>query len=219
MEGIKRGPGRPQAIAPAQRREKIIDVAGSIFITEGYSSTNMETIAQRCGMSKKTLYQVFENKEALFSALICDVQRYEENPHQTQGIGAVENDLFGTLLRIAEWTLAPRQIGLTRLVIAESLASPALAEQFRGHAIEQGRRMIRESLVRSLKKGRRKNVAEIEAMTAFAFGAAIAELQLRALVGEDISSARMKASLSKHIEHVVRLVLPEGCSASHPLTE
>jgi len=211
MEGIKRGPGRPQAIAPAQRRDKIIDVAASIFIAEGYSSTNMETIAQRCGMSKKTLYQVFENKEALFSALICDVQRYEENPQQEQEISAVENDLFGTLLRIAEWTLAPRQIGLTRLVIAESLASPALAEQFRGHAIEQGRRTIRECLARSLKKGQRKNVAEIEAMTAFAFGAAIAELQLRALVGEDISSARTKASLSQRIEAVVGRLFSDLC--------
>ena len=204
MEGIKRGPGRPQAIAPAERREKIIDVAGSIFIAEGYSSTNMETIAQRCGMSKKTLYQVFESKEALFAALICDVRRYEDTSQQAQATDA--DNLSGTLLRIAEWTLAPRQIGLTRLVIAESLAAPALAEQFRGHAIEQGRRMIRESLARTWKKDRKKSAAQIEAMAAFAFGAAIAELQLRALVGEDISSSRAKSSLSKRIERVVDLV-------------
>lgn len=214
MEGIKRSPGRPQAIAPAERREKIIDVAGSIFIAEGYGSTNMETIAQRCGMSKKTLYQVFESKEALFAALICDVRRYEATLRQAQAIDAGDHDLAGTLLGIAEWTLAPRQIGLTRLVIAESLAAPALAEQFRGHAIEQGRRMIRESLARTWKKERKKSAAQIEAMAAFAFGAAIAELQLRALVGEDISSARAKASLSKRIEAVVGLIFPEVYSAS-----
>ncbi|MBZ8143321.1 hypothetical protein CLD22_26100, partial [Rubrivivax gelatinosus] len=55
MEAKKRGPGRPQAISAKDRRAKILETAGGLFIEDGYGSTNMEKIALRCGMSKKTL--------------------------------------------------------------------------------------------------------------------------------------------------------------------
>ena len=208
METEKRGPGRPQALSLSERRNKILDAAGQLFIEEGYTASNMERIAQRCGMSKKTVYQAFESKEKLFAALVCDVDTHETAVPSTQDATAnsPQKHLSEVLLQLAEWVLAPRQIGLTRLVIAEALSVPDLAAQFRGHAVERGRRMIRECM-EQISAGREvKSNEDLEELASMAFGAVIADLQLRALVGEDVSVATARESLMKRINIVVRIL-------------
>jgi len=208
METGKRGPGRPQALSPSERRARILDAAGQLFIEEGYTASNMERVAQRCGMSKKTVYQAFESKEKLFAALVCDVDTHESAIPSVRETTAIspQKRLSDVLLQLAEWVLAPRQIGLTRLVIAEALSVPDLAAQFRGHAIERGRRMIRECMA-EVSAGREvKSSEDLEELASMAFGAVIADLQLRALVGEDISVASVRASLMKRINIVVRIL-------------
>ncbi|MBK1713777.1 TetR/AcrR family transcriptional regulator [Rubrivivax gelatinosus] len=204
MEAKKRGPGRPQAISAKDRRAKILETAGGLFIEDGYGSTNMEKIALRCGMSKKTLYQAFDSKEALLAALVCDVQRHEDEPLVASAATDSAESLYDALLKLAGWVLAPRQIGLTRLVIAESLAVPELARQFREEAIERGRRLIRDSIGRSI--GKHQGGDDLELIASITFGAAIADLQLRALVGEDISAHQERNSLAARIRYVVELV-------------
>jgi AcrR family transcriptional regulator len=206
MKENKRGPGRPKTISLVERRSKILDAAGDLFIEESYSATNMEQIALRCGMSKKTLYQTFESKEALFAALVCDVDRYKDEHQKAPGPLTPERNLAEVLLQLAEWVLAPRQIGLTRLVIAESLAAPDLAAHFRGHAIEHGRRLISECLNSPSVEGNPIRVESVEELASIAFGAVIADLQLRALVGEDISTASERTSLVGRINRVVKLI-------------
>jgi len=205
METIKRGPGRPQALAPGERRARILEAAAQLFIEDGYESTNMERVAQRCGMSKKTLYQNFDSKDTLFAALVCDVEQYEDSsvsPSPGQSLSQV-------LLQLAQWVLAPRQIGLTRLVIAGAPSIPDVAARFREHAVERGRRMIRECLARSQPHHHERQElkdGELEALASMVFGAAIADLQLRALIGEDISAASETAALTDRIHTVARLV-------------
>ena len=62
--------GRPCQIAEPERRQLLLDAAESVFVELGYSSASMDDIAHRAGMSKKTLYRLFETKEALFAAVI-----------------------------------------------------------------------------------------------------------------------------------------------------
>jgi len=204
MEAMKRGPGRPQTISSTERRAKILDAAGTLFIEDGYSSTNMEKIALSCGMSKKTLYQAFESKEALLAALVCDVQSHEDESQAALAATDSDKSLYDALLDLADWVLAPRQIGLTRLVIAESLAVPELAKQFREESIERGRRLIRHSIGRSMVN--HQGSEDIELLASITFGAAIADLQLRALVGEDISALQERNNLAARIRYVVQLV-------------
>src|SRR5258708_8265305 len=63
--------GRPCQIAEPKRRQLLLDAAESVFVELGYSSASMDDIARRAGMSKKTLYRLFETKEALFAAVIA----------------------------------------------------------------------------------------------------------------------------------------------------
>jgi len=46
-------------------KEKIIQKASELFLTYGFKSVTMDDIANNLGMSKKTIYQHFENKTKL----------------------------------------------------------------------------------------------------------------------------------------------------------
>lgn len=205
MTESKKTLGRPQTISLEERRSLILESAGQLFIDDGYNSTNMDKIAQRCGMSKKTLYQVFENKEALFSALVCDVTRHETETSLLDTEITSSKDLKTVLTQLAGWVLQPRQIGFVRLVIAEALVTPDLATRFRNHAIEHGRQLIRQCIEKLVGQKNDKNLIA-EELASIVFGAVIADLQLRCLVGEDITEIAGTEAIADRIERVVNIV-------------
>lgn len=49
-------------------REKILEVASELFLNLGFKSVTMDDIASEMGISKKTIYQHFENKTKLVEA-------------------------------------------------------------------------------------------------------------------------------------------------------
>jgi len=72
-------------------REKIIHSASDLFITYGFKSVTMDDIANKLGISKKTIYQHFENKTKLVEAVtlakfeiiscgIDEICQFEKNP-------------------------------------------------------------------------------------------------------------------------------------------
>jgi AcrR family transcriptional regulator len=54
----------------SEKRQKIVDRSRSLFMMRGVSPLTMEEIAALQGISKRTLYRYFPNKEALVSAAI-----------------------------------------------------------------------------------------------------------------------------------------------------
>jgi AcrR family transcriptional regulator len=51
-------------------RTAILNAAGEIFARYGFKKASVEEIARRAGVGKGTIYLYFENKEALFEAII-----------------------------------------------------------------------------------------------------------------------------------------------------
>lgn len=49
-------------------REKILEIASEMFLNLGFKSVTMDDIANEMGISKKTIYQHFENKTKLVEA-------------------------------------------------------------------------------------------------------------------------------------------------------
>src|SRR6185436_11865592 len=62
--------GRPRQLDESERRRRLIEAAEKVFVQMGYGAANVDDIAGRAAMSKKTLYQVFPTKESLFAAVI-----------------------------------------------------------------------------------------------------------------------------------------------------
>ena len=64
------------------RRERLIAAAEHVFVEMGYGAASMDGIARRAGMSKKTIYQVFETKQDLFAAVIESAARRACRDHR-----------------------------------------------------------------------------------------------------------------------------------------
>jgi len=122
--------------APASRRpektEKIVEAAGQLFREQGYGAVSMDQIARDAGVSKATVYAHFESKERLFAAII----EHGCTTYLEGIVPAVEqlDDMREALTRIARsienFLLAPKTLGIYRVIIAEGPRFPELAQAF-----------------------------------------------------------------------------------------
>ena len=63
------------------QKERIIDQAMQMFATQGIKSVRMDDIAQHLGVSKRTLYELFGDKEGL---LYLAMERYIPGTDETE---------------------------------------------------------------------------------------------------------------------------------------
>lgn len=68
-------PGRPALTAPqvAERRRAISDAALTLFLSEGYDAVSIRRVADRAGVTPKTLYNYFDSKLALLLSLWSEI--------------------------------------------------------------------------------------------------------------------------------------------------
>lgn len=63
-------PGQPDdTVNPVDKRQQILDAATRVFLQRGYGETSMERVAQESASARRTLYNQFKSKEALFEAM------------------------------------------------------------------------------------------------------------------------------------------------------
>lgn len=58
-------------------QQQIIEESLLLFAHHGYENTSLSNIAERVGIKKPSLYNHFRNKEAIFSAVLQDVEERE----------------------------------------------------------------------------------------------------------------------------------------------
>jgi AcrR family transcriptional regulator len=63
-----------QAERAASTRAKIVAVARRLFATHGFAGTSTEAVLEQSRVSRGALYHHFENKEALFAAVMEEVE-------------------------------------------------------------------------------------------------------------------------------------------------
>lgn len=85
-------------IQSANVREQIIMVAAEMFHQQGIRSVTMDSIAHRLVMSKRTLYQVFADKESLL--LACLIQHEEEVLEQLEQVYEQTKNVLEFLLLV-----------------------------------------------------------------------------------------------------------------------
>jgi AcrR family transcriptional regulator len=75
----ERGRGRPPI---PELRERILAAAEALFSTRGFHGTGLRDIAERAGVAVGNVYTHFPTKEALFEALMGDLERRYIAPDQ-----------------------------------------------------------------------------------------------------------------------------------------
>ena len=130
-----------------RKRAQIIQAAGTLFLEAGYGATSMDAIAAKAGVSKRTVYAHFANKEALFIAIMD--RRCAElsglDPDATErpadGVGRIfdgldPTDLEAALRRIGtrflDIVLSEDPMRLFRVVVAEAERFPELGRLYHG---------------------------------------------------------------------------------------
>jgi AcrR family transcriptional regulator len=121
----------PDAGSPsAERIAQLLAVAKRTFGEKGFAATTMDDIAGAAGMSKKTLYKLFDSKSDLFRAMLTDnLQRFQFGVASRPGIPVID-ELREAMCFIADVVFSPDEIALHRLIVAERKQSPALAGIF-----------------------------------------------------------------------------------------
>jgi TetR/AcrR family transcriptional regulator of autoinduction and epiphytic fitness len=196
-------PGRPKQLSDEERRRLLIDAAEHVFLEKGYYAAKIDDIACRAGMSKKTIYQVFAAKEALFEALLSDrfavltlpVEQDDREP------AAALEDL---LLTVALFALSPRQISLTRLLIAEAQRSPEMARALQRQGLSRGEGTLEKWFALQAALGTLKIDDPVEAAHMI-FGLAFGHLHLFMLM--NAKSIPTRAEIKARVRTAVALFL------------
>jgi AcrR family transcriptional regulator len=123
-------PNRPEKTAA------ILDGAMQVFLEQGYAGTTMDKVASAARVSKPTVYNHFQDKEALFNALMeklvlekewakcpLDLQNFSSEPANIV-LKRIANEVLDNCTNSCE------QMTFIRLVIGESGRFPELSKSF-----------------------------------------------------------------------------------------
>ncbi len=112
-------------------RETILATSRDVFLRHGFTDASMDTIAQRSGVSKTTLYAHFESKEALFNQVVVDA--VTEHGDEAAALldlpsgGGLRDRLAAISGRILAMLMEPAAVALARLCVIEGTRMPRLS--------------------------------------------------------------------------------------------
>ncbi len=115
----------------AAKRDAILDAATSAFRDEGYETTSMDRIAELAQVSKRTVYNHFGSKEALFLAvvdqLVSHAKALKKVPWDPER--SLQDQLRDFVT--AKTTVAndPAWAGLLRVVLGVVIRNPGLVSE------------------------------------------------------------------------------------------
>lgn len=192
----KRGRRRfagPRASDPrvVRSRAAVVDAARTLFLRQGYAGTTMAEIAAQGGLTKRTVYNNYADKHALFTQIVAEVIAYAEafarsvRDDFAVGITAANvqvalNDLGR---RLALGIVRPEVIALRRLLIGEAREFPDLAATYFDRAPGQVLTALAEGFARLGRAGLLRRSDARMAAAQFAYLVAGEPLDRAVLVG------------------------------------
>jgi AcrR family transcriptional regulator len=127
--------------ASERKRAEITRAALDLFLRDGYERTSVDAIAAEAGVSKRTIYNHFGDKENLFLSVVQHTfswmteladEIFDRTLDDVPDQAALEPALVAALLRLAQTvTQLPERAALVRLIIAEASRFPVLAQPWR----------------------------------------------------------------------------------------
>lgn len=147
------------------KRNQIVRAARTLFLRDGYARSSIDMIAVAAGVSKRTLYSHFENKENLFLAIVEETtievtQRLVDLIDEQ--LAVLENPArqlteLGRALAASSAQFSEYQ-SLVSLVVAEARRSPAIANAW----LALGQEPVNRALSAHLSRFAAAGLLEIE---------------------------------------------------------
>lgn len=122
-------------------RTRIIEAARHCFAQQGYRDTSVEDIAAQAGVTKRTIYNLYPDKETLFrTAVEASIDIAEtfiaDLVAEIENVTHAAPDLPRLAVRLAQDVLLGPVTDLRRLVATEAAQFPDLAQRYRVGAPE-----------------------------------------------------------------------------------
>jgi AcrR family transcriptional regulator len=138
------------------RPQEIVSAALHMFVERGFAATRLEDVARRAGVTKGTVYLYFEDKHALFravvqQAVVPEIQRMEELVRDHRGSAA---EAIRALVR-HWWAVVGEShlCGIPKLVIAEAGNFPDLGRFFVQRVVRRGRKLFSQLIRDGVRRG------------------------------------------------------------------
>jgi AcrR family transcriptional regulator len=136
----RRPGGRPRSAAAD---EAILAATLELLVTSGYDGLTVESVAERAGVAKTTVYRRYRDKESMVTAAAICCRREERWVVDT---GSVEGDLLAVAEHMRE-VFTDRDSGrIIPAVVAAAARAPELAREHRRFIA--GRRQVGSDAVR-----------------------------------------------------------------------
>jgi len=159
--------GAGQHPVPRWRRRKsarpgeLIDAALAVFVERGYAATRLDDVARHAGVTKGTMYLYFENKEALFKAMVRDriVGHIAATEEIVEGFEGTARDMMVMLMerwwgRAVEGPMG----GLGKLIMAEVGTFPDLARFYHAEVVTRSLKLFEHALRVGMARGEFRRV-------------------------------------------------------------
>jgi AcrR family transcriptional regulator len=154
-EQTRRARGRPRIRSDEETRRLLLEAAAEEFQTKGYAATCMADVAQRAGLSTRTVYRLIPNKADLLARVVSDRIGQFMLEIDAQALDALPTAeaLERILIAYGTLTLSRRTVAIYRLVIRECDQFPELATAFYQLAIRRANEAMAAWLRRQCERG------------------------------------------------------------------
>jgi AcrR family transcriptional regulator len=145
-----------QRRAPTERPQEILDAALALFVEKGFAGTRLDDVAERAGLSKAAIYLYFDDKTALFEAVIqlavgSNLGRVEAMLAAHRGPVAV---LIPRILEFMASRIEDTQMAsVAKVVISESRAFPEIGRFYLQEVIGRGFPLLEGLIARGIAQG------------------------------------------------------------------
>lgn len=148
------------------RPAELVQAAFELFAEQGYSTTRLEDVAARAGVSKATIYRYFENKEALFAAVVNEnvVPRFTEAEVLLNAFEGSSEDLLRTFVKVVRGGLNGPFPPMIKLVLTESRNFPELADLWAELVVKRIFALVGRIITRGIERGEFQNV-DVQSIT------------------------------------------------------
>lgn len=130
MSTASSSPATPQRLTD-RKRNAIVEAAIAQFRQHGFEATSMDRVAATAGVSKRTVYNHFPSKEALFGEILRGL--WQRSAEAVNVAYRPDQPLHLQLIALLQQKLRllddPAFINLSRVAIAEGIHSPARARE------------------------------------------------------------------------------------------
>ncbi|WP_398480040.1 TetR/AcrR family transcriptional regulator [Tardiphaga sp.] len=185
----------------------MLAIAKRTFGEKGFAATTMDDIASAAGMSKKTLYKLFDSKSDLFRAMLMNnLQRFQFGVASRPDMPVID-ELRHAMRYIADVVFSSDEIALHRLIVAERKQSPALAGIFTDVIFKSGDNGVVDCIKRIKLKS---TLEDLPARTVaeMMIGAVFSHDHFRAMVDE--SHQVNRRAINKRIDVVIAVFCEES---------